>query len=67
MLSDLVPASEAVRLSAGAAASGIIPAMCGCLQCGTRRMIAGPVLGICEACGADIQILIQESSSRSAA
>jgi hypothetical protein len=57
MFESLVQASEAMRLGAGAAAGSITPALCGCIQCGTRRLIAAPVLGSCEDCGQDLQVL----------
>jgi hypothetical protein len=33
------------------------PALMGCPDCRTRRMIAGPALGICQDCGGDLQFL----------
>lgn len=57
MLNHLVAASEASRMGAGSPESQIAPALCGCVQCGTRLMIAAPVLGACDACGSDLQPL----------
>ena len=33
------------------------PALMGCPDCRTRHMISGPALGICQDCGADLQVL----------
>ena len=33
------------------------PALMGCPDCRTRHMIAGPALGICQDCGANLQVL----------
>jgi hypothetical protein len=57
MFDSLVQASEAMRLGAGTATGSIAPALCGCVQCGTRRLIAAPTLGSCDDCGADLQVL----------
>jgi hypothetical protein len=58
MFGTLVQISEATRLGAGSPSAAIIPAFCGCIQCGTRRMIAAPTLGACDACGSDLQVLV---------
>jgi hypothetical protein len=58
MFEQLVQVSEATRLGMGASAGSIAPALCGCIQCGTRRMIAAPTLGACEDCGSDLQVLV---------
>jgi|SwirhirootsSR3_FD_contig_31_2694194_length_449_multi_2_in_0_out_0_2 hypothetical protein len=58
MFGILVEASEATRLSMGTSSASIVPALSGCVQCGTRRMIAAPVLGTCEGCGSSLQVLI---------
>jgi hypothetical protein len=58
MFDELMRASAAMQESAGAA--GLVPALCGCVQCGTRRMIAAPVLVPCQTCGSDMQVLEPE-------
>ena len=63
MFSQLVQVSEAMRASAGAPTMSLEPALCGCVQCGTRRMIAAPALGPCEICGADLQALVRCETS----
>jgi hypothetical protein len=35
-------------------------AMKGCPECGTKHMIASPVLGICEECGSELVVLPNE-------
>jgi hypothetical protein len=58
MFGNLVQVSEATRLGAGTPSAALSPAFCGCIQCGTRRMIASPTLGACQACGSDLQVLV---------
>jgi hypothetical protein len=62
MFDELVQVSTAMQESAGA--TGLFPALCGCVHCGTRRMIAAPVLGLCETCGSDMQLLGPEPEKR---
>ena len=62
MFDELVGVSAAMQESAGA--MRLIPALCGCVQCGTRHMIAAPVLGPCQACGSDMQVLAPEPEKR---
>jgi hypothetical protein len=57
MFENLVQVSEATRLGAGTPGAALSPAFCGCIQCGTRHMIAAPTPGACEACGSDFQVL----------
>jgi hypothetical protein len=59
MLERLVLASEAMR----AAGASLLPAMSGCRNCGTMRVIASPVLGVCPDCGDEFTVLPAESSS----
>jgi hypothetical protein len=59
MFDQLVRVSAAMQESAGA--MRLIPALCGCVQCGTRHMIAAPLLAQCQACGSDMQVLTPES------
>jgi hypothetical protein len=54
MFDQAVEASEAMRESAGRTSGALIPALCGCISCGTVQMIAAPTLGICGDCGADL-------------
>jgi hypothetical protein len=35
----------------------LIPALVGCRHCQTARMIAAPVLGFCDDCGAELSVL----------
>ena len=62
MFDQLVQASAAMQESAGI--TGLVPALCGCIQCGTRRMIAAPVLGPCQTCGSDMRVLGPEPGKR---
>jgi hypothetical protein len=64
MFDELVQASAALQDSAGT--TRLVPALCGCVQCGTRHMIAGPVLGQCQTCGSDLQVLAPEPEKRQA-
>jgi hypothetical protein len=57
MFDRAVEASEAMCQGAGCKEGMLIPAFCGCIPCGTRRMIAVPVLGTCERCGGDLTIV----------
>jgi hypothetical protein len=52
MFEQAVQASDALQWSARSDAA-LIPALSGCRACGTTQMIAAPVLGICEDCGAE--------------
>lgn len=52
MFDQAVKASEAVRESAGLSSGALIPALCGCVTCGTVQMIAAPAPGVCDDCGA---------------
>ncbi|HEX2134491.1 MAG TPA: hypothetical protein VHG30_01090 [Microvirga sp.] len=54
MFDQAVRAGEAQREGG---ASALIPALMGCLECGTVEMIAAPVLGTCAACGAAFSVL----------
>jgi hypothetical protein len=38
------------------------PALCGCVACGVVRMIASPVLGLCQECGEELGLLSKEEA-----
>ena len=59
-------AGEAMRNSLVEQRHLLRPALAGCVPCGTVRMIAGPVLGTCEACGQDETVLIATDSAMEA-
>jgi hypothetical protein len=67
MFDQAVEASEAVRESTGLTSGALIPALCGCLSCGTVQMIAAPVLGVCSECGADLKPISVDQLSTGAA
>ena len=48
MFEQAVAVSEAIRQ---APCTPLIPALCGCVACGTVEMIAGAPLRSCEGCG----------------
>ena len=52
-----VQAGEAQRESAGSGLRSLVPALMGCVDCGTVEMIASPALGVCPDCGADLSVL----------
>lgn len=49
--------SEALRQSAPRMQGTLRMAMKGCLHCGTRQLIAEPVLGTCAECGDQLQVI----------
>ena len=57
MFEQAVSTSEALREAAGQGRRPLIPALSGCPDCGRARLIAAPVLGVCEGCGAELQVL----------
>ncbi|MET0528954.1 MAG: hypothetical protein ABW003_11550 [Microvirga sp.] len=57
MFEQAAALSEAFRQSAPRMQGTLRMAMKGCPKCGTRQMIAAPVLGICEKCGSELQVL----------
>jgi hypothetical protein len=57
MFEQAVLVSEAIRKSAPQMQGTLRMAMKGCLKCGTRQMIAEPVLGICTECGDNLQVI----------
>jgi hypothetical protein len=57
MFEQAVLTSEAFRQGAPQMQGTLRMAMKGCLRCGTRQMIASPVLGTCEDCGSELQII----------
>ena len=40
----------------------LIPALVGCRHCQTAQMIAAPVLGFCDDCGAELSVLSASSA-----
>ena len=50
-------ASEALRASLGGGPRMLIPALHGCLACGTVRVIAAPGAPACDECGAELTVL----------
>lgn len=54
MFEQAIRASEAMLESARPSPSALIPALSGCADCGTMHMIAAPVLGLCDGCGAEL-------------
>ena len=63
MLDQAVQAGEAVRDSGVVA---LIPALHGCVDCGTVAMISGPVLGVCDDCGVEHTEIRAEQLQRKA-
>ncbi len=61
MLDQAVQAGEAVRHSGAVA---LIPALHGCVDCGTVAMISGPVMGVCEDCGVEHTLIRPEQLQR---
>lgn len=57
MFEQAVRASEAQKESAIGLQGTVVPALMGCLDCGTVAMIASPTLGSCTDCGAELTVL----------
>ncbi len=53
MFEQAMQTSEAMRQSLGCKEAALIPALCGCLTCGTVHAIGAPVLGTCISCGGE--------------
>ncbi len=60
MLSQIVQASQAMTESQSSGQQSLEPALCGCVACGVVRMIASPVLGLCQECGEELGVLSKE-------
>ena len=60
MLDRLVEVSDSMR----SAVAMLIPALCGCPDCGHVRMIAAPLLGTCVDCGTALVPLEDDQSAR---
>ena len=56
MFEQAVQVSEAMQRAAQGGRA-LIPALSGCPTCRTARMIASPVLGVCEDCGGQLTVL----------
>lgn len=54
MFEQATQASEAIHQSMGCKEGRLIPALRGCVSCGTVLIIAAPVLGPCISCGRDL-------------
>ena len=57
MFDHIVQTSEALRTAAERVAETLIPALCGCEACGTKKLIADPSIGTCADCGAELTVL----------
>ena len=57
MFDQAVRAAEAHRASMKEGHTTLVPALKGCLGCGTIAMIASPELGTCADCGAELTVL----------
>lgn len=57
MFDQAVRAAEAYRASIKERNTTLVPALKGCLGCGTIAMIASPELGTCTDCGAVLSVL----------
>jgi len=57
MSNRIVQTSEALGRAAERGSEPLIPALCGCRECGTMHLIAAPLIGICAACGAELALL----------
>jgi hypothetical protein len=57
MFEQSILVSEAFRQSAAQMQGSLRMAMKGCIKCGTRQMIAEPILGKCAECGGQLQLI----------
>ncbi len=62
MLEQIVQASQAMAESGSNGQHSLEPALCGCVACGVVRMIASPVLGLCQECGEELGVLTKEEA-----
>ncbi len=62
MLWQIVQAGQAMAESALTTQQSHEPALCGCVACGVVRMIASPVLGLCQECGEELGVLTTEEA-----
>ena len=56
-MNQIETAGEAMRDSLDLRRGTPLPALSGCPECGTVRMIAAPALGRCGDCGRDLAVL----------
>ena len=63
MLKQIVQASQAMAESASTGQQPLEPALCGCVACGVVRMIASPVLGLCQGCGEELRVLSEDDAA----
>ena len=59
MFEQAVLVSEALHKSQPQMQGTLRMALKGCLKCGTRQMIAEPVLGTCAECGDNLQVVAE--------
>ena len=57
MFEQAVQASEAMQWAAQQGGRALIPALFGCPVCRKAQMIAAPVIGTCQDCGAELAVL----------
>jgi hypothetical protein len=57
MLEQIIQAGQAMAESGSTGQQPLEPALCGCVACGVVRMIASPVLGLCQECGEELGVL----------
>jgi hypothetical protein len=62
MFDQAVAASQAMHQSIGCQEAALIPALCGCVTCGSVQMITSPVLGTCEPCGLALTLVSAEAA-----
>ena len=60
MLEQIIQAGQAMAESGSTGQQPLEPALCGCVACGVVRMIASPVLGLCQECGEELGVLSKE-------
>ena len=65
MFDRTIQTSEAPRATPEGDAKRVIPALCGCEECGTQQLIAAPSIGSCAECGAELRVLPSRVASRS--
>ena len=59
-----VRVSEAMQRAAAQGAGALNPALSGCRDCDIVQMIAAPTPGVCDDCGAELQVLEDGGSAR---
>jgi Zn finger protein HypA/HybF involved in hydrogenase expression len=64
MFERIIQTSEALGTTTEGDAETLIPALCGCEACGTKQLIAAPLIGICAECGAERSVLTSGIAAR---